>query len=228
MFSGSIQTSIRLFFLLSLPVCLFMQPAFSKDTAKSPGHILKDDGPTVSSFAQMRSSLLAAIKSRDKKYIDDLLSENVVGALGGGKGKKDFAERWQNFSAESPFWTRLQRALLHGAQYDAEVGEFHAPAVSFDDNHSRFPQAIVWSKNAGLLKSKDDLHPTRLLFGEQVSLLEPSAHEPLEGKWAKIKCADGSQGSIKSADVYSAYDEFAVFRKIGDRWALTWFGFAGL
>ena len=61
-----------------------------------------------------------------------------------------------------------------------------------------------------------------------VTLLEPSALEPVKSKWVKVKTARGIDGFMKAEDVFAAYDEFAVFKKEHQSWYLTSFGFVSL
>lgn len=203
-------------------------PAKSPATVAAHKHVLADDGVKDASFALLRSQLLSAIERHDKSFIEEILSADILTELGGETGKANFTDQWQDLSPASPFWARLQRVLSHGAQYDSESNEYHAPAVSFDDSHSELPQAVVWNKNAGLCQSKDASPPIRLLYDQQVTVLEPSNPLPVKGEWAKIMTNNGSKGFMKSEDIYSAYDEFAVFKKLHGKWALTWFGFAGI
>ncbi len=150
-------------------------------------------------------------------------------AIGGGKGKKDFNEQWDNLSPTSPFWERMQKVLSHGAEYDAEALEYHAPALSFEDSHSELPQCIVWNDRA-ILRKEPSTHaiPIKMLSDEQVTLLAPAEAGPVTSIWVKVKTTDGITGFMKTDDIYSAYDEFAVFKKRQQKWVLSWFGFAGL
>lgn len=211
-------------FLLLAPAVLAQKQAINR-THK---HVLADDGVKDPSFALMRDRLLLAIKNHDKSFIEEILSADIATALGGGSGKEYFEKQWQDFSMSSPFWARLQRVLLHGAQLDSESNEYHAPAVSFDDSHSELPQAVIWNKSAALHKLPDDAAPFCLLYDQQITIIEPSKPAPVESKWAKIVTADGSKGFLKATDFYSAYDEFAVFKKSQGKWTLSWFGYAGL
>ncbi len=199
-----------------------------RDTRQSHSHVMPDEAEK-SDFKAFRTELLKAITRKDKPFIDKHLSQDIVTALGGGKGKEAFFESWQNLDETSPFWARMERVMLHGAQYDSESEEYHAPSVSFDDSHSELPQAIIWNKQAAMRQTSDDNSPVMTTpYGEQVSLLEPSEALPVQEKKAKVKTSKGTVGFLNSNDFYSAYDEFAVFKKFNGKWLLTWFGFAGL
>lgn len=191
--------------------------------------MIADEAAKDPSFVSFRTQLLDAIKKHNKVFVEEVLSNDVLTALGGGKGKQAFNEQWENLSPESSFWNRMQRVLLHGAEYDAESREFHAPAVSFDDSHASLPQAIVWNKGALLYKSQNDKSQhERRIFAEQVTIIDPKEAEPVRKSWVKIRLADGSTWYMKSEDLYSAYDEFAMFKKSNSKWYLTWFGVAGI
>jgi hypothetical protein len=119
--------------------------------------------------------------------------------------------------------------LIHGAQLDEESGEFHAPSVSFEDSHSELPQCVSWSKNAALHKeSKSDSSVIGHSYDEQLTLLEPSEASPINCDWVKVRTRSGKIGFMSANDVYSAFDEFAVFKKRQQKWYLTWFGYAAL
>lgn len=197
--------------------------------ASTPSHTLADDGLKNASFEKFRSQLLEALKRHDKKYIEEIMSPEIEMALGGGKGKKAFAQRWENLSEASPFWGRMQKVLSHGAQFDQESDEFHAPAVSFEDSHSELPQCIAWNKSSPLRKKPSSTSPpVKNLYNEQLTLMEPAEPGPVTSSWVKVQTNDGAVGFMETNDIYSAYDEFAVFKKRQDKWCLGWFGFAGL
>ncbi|MBX9725239.1 MAG: SH3 domain-containing protein [Candidatus Obscuribacterales bacterium] len=222
--------------LMILMSAATQEPANAKSIAKpklsaptsAQRHIVHDDGEK-SSFAEFRRQLIEAVKHHDKAFVDAALSPDIALALGGGKGKQAFYEEWQGLQADSEFWPRIERVLIHGVQLDAESGEYHAPAVSFDDSHSELPQAVVWTKQAALRQSPNSESPiVATLYDEQITILEPAEAAPMTAKWAKVKTSAGKTGYMKAEDFYSAYDEFAVFKRANGKWVLTWFGFAGL
>ena len=185
-----------------------------------------------SSFEEFKKRLLDAVSKRDKQFIVNILSANVLTAIGGEKGKEAFLKDWQELSPESPFWQRFSRVLQHGAQYDEGTNEFHAPNIEFADSHSELPQGIIWNRDAVLyLKSEDISNASKAIpapYLQQVTMLEPNNPEPLRRAFAKIKTKSGRSFFVSASDLYSAYDEFAVFKKEDNRWQLTWFGYASL
>ena len=191
-------------------------------------HVLIDDGAKNAEFQKAREGLLLAVKQKDKTFVVESLAPQVVTALGGGTGKENFLQTWQDLEPASPFWQKFERVLQHGAQFDSESGEFHAPAVSFDDSHLELPQAVVWNHVSGLYQLPEKGLRDQTLYGQQVTIFEPPAREPNTKEWSKICTLDGSRGYLRSKDIYSAFDEFAVFKKIDRKWLLTWFGYAEL
>lgn len=227
LFAGKKLVCMSLLFCLSF--CLLPVVYAQRHSGAAAGnHMMPDQGVRDASFSLMRDKTLEAIKRRDRQYMVDLLSPNVLSAIGGESGIKNFLLQWEDLSPKSPFWARFERVLLHGAQWDSESGEFHAPALAFDDSHSELPQAVAWNKNSCLFKSRESPAPLCPLYGQQITLLEPSAALPVKVAWAKVKTGEGKIGFMKSSDFYSASDEFAVFKKVQGRWCLSWFGFAGL
>ena len=119
--------------------------------------------------------------------------------------------------------------LQHGGQFDSGTNEFHAPAINFADSHIELPQAVIWNRNAMFYKEPSKFtNGIAAHYGEQVTLLDPASAEPLRKDVAKIKTKKGEVFFIRSMDIFSAYDEFAVFKKQEGKWKLTWFGFASL
>jgi hypothetical protein len=192
-------------------------------------HMLSDDTTKDSSFDEFCTKLRAAAKKRDKQFVSEALSPEISMHIGGARGKKAFLEEWQELAQDSTFWMFLEKSLSHGAQYDSESQEFHAPAISFEDSHSDLPQCIGWNRTS-TLRAKPELNatPIKTVFDEQLTMLEPNEAEPITAKWIKAKCKDGTVGYIDNADVYGAYDEFIVFARRNHRWCITWFGYAGL
>ncbi|HEY9757901.1 MAG TPA: hypothetical protein V6C97_22225 [Oculatellaceae cyanobacterium] len=192
-------------------------------------HILADDTKKDLTFDLFCKDLTAAAQRRDRKFLIEVLSPDVSMNLGGARGEKAFLEEWQNLSPGSAFWPHLERALSHGAQYDSESEEFHAPAISFEDSHSELPQCIAWNQLAAL-RTKPEKNATALksVFNEQLTIVDPKEPEPITAAWIKAKSRDGTIGFISSNDVYGAYDEFIVFAKHNHKWCITWFGYAGL
>jgi hypothetical protein len=191
--------------------------------------VARDDGALNASFASFRKSLLESIDKRDKAGIEQILSANVDTTISGARGIDAFEELWHGLSADSAFWSMSRKILEHGAQFDRESNEFHAPAVSFEDNHSDLPQGIIWSKDALLYSRPDSTAPAKkAVYNEQLTILEPKEHKPLSVKWLKIRTRLGNIGYMKAADVYSSFDDFAVFKKENGKWQMSWFGYAEL
>ncbi|MBX9687799.1 MAG: hypothetical protein K2X27_13920 [Candidatus Obscuribacterales bacterium] len=218
--------------LISLAACsaLGSKAAERKASAKSSlKYILPDDGGKDPSFAQFRERLINAVKAHDRTFVEEIISPEILTAIGGGKGKDSFNQEFDNLSDKSRFWPRIERVLLHGAEFDSESNQYHAPALRFEDSHSEKAQAIVWNKGAKLRKSASETSLLlSTLYDEQVTIIEPAEPEPLLTEWAKVKCKSGKEAYLKTADIYSAYDEFAFFKKSNGKWYLSWFGFAGL
>jgi hypothetical protein len=192
-------------------------------------HVMLDDGSKNDSFEKFRSELLIKLASHDKPYVEEILSPDIAYAIGGEKGKNAFLQKWNNLAESSSIWNRLEHVLTHGAQFDPEASEFHAPAVSFDDSHSELPQGVVWNKSASLRKAPESASPAiHCPYNEQITILHPAGHEPVSVEWLKVRCANNSVGYMKASDVYSAFDEFAVFKLRQGKWCMTWFGFAEL
>ena len=214
---------------LTLTIACKPLPASAASEKNKITHVMPDDGWKNASFEKFRSELLLKLAAHDKQYVEEILSPDIGLAIGGEKGKSAFMQKWHDLDDSSPLWNRLQRVLAHGAQFDAESNEYHAPAVSFDDSHSELPQAVVWNKNASLRKAPQLTSPTiQSPFNEQITILQPAAHSPVFAEWLKIKSATGRIGYMKAGDVYSAFDEFAVFKLRQGKWCITWFGFAEL
>jgi hypothetical protein len=189
----------------------------------------RDDGALNTSFASFRKTLSQAINERDKITIEQILSPQIDTTIGGARGIDAFEQLWQGLDDDSKFWAMARKILGHGAQFDRESNEFHAPAVSFEDSHSDFPQGIVWSKNALLYSRPDSTASSKnAVYNEQITIVEPKEHKPLSLKWLKIKTRLGTTGYMKADDVYSSFDDFAVFKNENGKWQMTWFGYADL
>jgi len=191
--------------------------------------IARDDGALNASFASFRKTLIESINERNKAGVEQILSPKIDTTIGGARGIDAFEQLWQGLGDDSAVWTKSRKILEHGAQFDRESNEFHAPAVSFEDSHSDFPQGIVWSKNARLYARPDSAAPwKKAVYNEQLTIIEPKEHKPLSVKWLKIRTRLGTIGYMKADDVYSSFDDFAVFKKENGKWQMTWFGFAEL
>jgi hypothetical protein len=198
--------------------------------ATNHNYVLADYGLKNPSFNMFRAQLLAAVLRHDRKFVDDVLSPNVELGLGAGVGKREFNKQWQNLSPTSIFWARMQRVLIHGAEFAKDTGRIQAPATSFDDARlGDTIQAIVWNKESILRDGpKDSAVVIDRLHNEQVTVLQPDSPSPIHDSWVKVQTQNGKIGFMKSDDVYSAYDEFAEFKKTNGKWQLIWFGVAGL
>jgi hypothetical protein len=213
--------------LLILLVFTSFQQSIGKPGVRD--FIARDDGALNASFAAFRKDLLESIVKHDKAAIEQVVSSNIDTTIGGARGVDAFEKRWQGLDHESSFWSMARKILEHGAQFDRESNEFHAPAVSFEDNHSDFPQGIIWSKDA-LLYSRPILSAPSKKGGynNQLTIIEPKEHQPISVKWLKVRTRQGGIGYMKAEDVYSSFDDFAVFKKENDKWRLSWFGYAEL
>ena len=208
----------------------------SKSPSRSPAtsthqveHILADDTSKDPTFEEFCKKLTAAAKNHDKQFVIESISPEISMDLGGKRGLKAFLDQWQDLSENSAFWGFLEKSISHGAQFDSEFQEFHAPAITFEDSHSERPQCIAWNKNSKLhAKPAADAALLRAVYDEQMTMLDPIDPEPITVPWIKAKCADGTIGYISNSEVYGAYDEFIVFAKRNHKWCITWFGYAGL
>lgn len=223
------RTFFNLALILSLAITQlnFQVNGKPDETLSTTRHSALNGNETA--FEEFRKTVLSAIARKDKQFIINMLSPKILTALGGETGKEAFAKTWHDLSPESEFWQRIERVLKHGAQFDDGTNEFHAPAINFADTHSELPQAIIWDRDALLYKDPSTLAGgVKAPFLEQITLLEPADPEPVRKAISKIKDNKGQVFYIKSMHIYSAYDEFAVFKKQDGRWQLTWFGYAGL
>ena len=116
-------------------------------SVRKVSHINVDDGVKNQEFLEFRNRLLKALEEHNLDLLKASLSHGIEMSIGGERGVEAFTRHWQDFAPESLIWSKLEKILRHGAQYDQESDEFHAPAVSFDDSHSELPQAIIWNKN---------------------------------------------------------------------------------
>ena len=215
-------------FLCALPI-LGSLPASTSSIVGSSKITIVDDGGKNPSFVKFRSQLLGAVKRRDKKFVEEIAADDIKTGLGAGTGFRALREQWKNLLPQSPFWLRLERALTHAAHYDADNGEYDAPAIVFDPGDSDKIEAAIWNRNSILHKSASDSSPVlRLLDCQLVTLLKPGDPAPIKEEWVEVKTKDGTTGFVKSRDVLSPYDEYASFKKVKGKWRMTWFGVAGL
>jgi hypothetical protein len=192
--------------------------------------VLADYGLTNPSFNAFRAQLLDAVKRHDKRFVEEILATNVETGLGAGTGKGEFNKQWHNLAPTSLFWGRMSRVLNHGAEYVQDDGRVEAPATSFDDAKlGDSIQAIVWNKDAVLKDAPNDSAPAiDHLYNVQLTVLAPDQPAPIHDRWVKVQTQNGKTGFMKSDDLFSAYDEFAQFKKMNGKWRLVWFGMAGL
>lgn len=214
--------------LFTLPLFGWLTPIASSITYSSKVTIL-DDGAKNPSFVQFRSQLLEAVKRRDKQFIEQIAADDLKTGLGAGTGKHALNEQWNNLSPQSQFWSRLERVLSHSAHYDADNSEYDAPGIVFDPGDSDSIEAAIWNKNSDLHKSADDSSKIlERLDCQLVTILKPVDPSPIKEDWVKIKTSNGTTGFVKSANIFSPYDEYATFKKLKGKWRMTWFGVAGL
>jgi len=206
---------------------LLVKPLQAEPTGTS---LIGDYGLKNRSFNSFRTQLLDALKRHDKKFVEEILANNVETGLGAGAGKIEFNKRWQNLVPSSGFWERMNRALLHGAEYEADSGRVQAPGTVFDDTKlSDSIQAIVWNKNSIMRDGPNDAaRVLDHLYNKQLTVLKPDDPSPIHERWVQVKTESGKVGYMKSDDIFSAYDEFAEFKQINGRWKLVFFGVSGL
>jgi hypothetical protein len=209
------------------PLLSEYQPAAAATSRKC---VLEDYGLKNASFSAFRAELLSAVTRHNRNFVESILAPNVELGLGAGVGKKEFNKQWQDLSPTSSFWARMKRVLSHGAEFVHDTGRVQAPATFFDDTKlGDTIQAIVWTKDAILRDApKDSAVVIDHLDNEQLTVLKPDDPSPIKEPWVKVKTQSGKIGFMKSDDLFSAYDEFAEFKKMNGKWQLIWFGVAGL
>jgi hypothetical protein len=188
-------------------------------------HFLKDEAIIDETFPTFRDKLLTAVRRRDRTYVEEILAPQIYIAAGTQISKAAFIKKWNDLSQTSLFWPRVQRILGHHARLMRVTAKITVPAVWFDNRNSQDVQGVIWNKHSQLHSAASaDSHMIKFLSDEQVSILEPADHKPIETAWVKIRTRQCNVGYVRATDIFSEYDDSADFDQESGNWKMTWFG----
>jgi hypothetical protein len=108
--------------------------------------------------------LQQAVSARDAKFIESVLSAEVMSSLGGDRTKTAFLEDWAVRQKSSSFWTYMDRILALGGAWEKGSTEGvpmyvfpYTYNVELDTEDDYFNIGIITGKNVNL-RSQPDLN----------------------------------------------------------------------
>ena len=186
-----------------------------------------DQGSTDPLFKAFREQLQAAIKRRDRKFILNSLTPDVLVSYGGCEDVKCFSQFWKLNQPNSKLWTTLSNVLSLGGSFDYK-GEksFCAPYI-----FSEFPDRVNGEELMGV-------HEYAAIIGQNVNVrLRPSLNAAIvtsldydivkldqslnnsSGNWFKIIAP--TPGYVSSRFIRNPFDYRACFKKVNGKWLMN-------
>src|SRR5687767_844593 len=109
-----------------------------------------DEAKKDASFYAFRAKLIAAVKSRDAKYVLSIVDKDIKNSFGGNDGIAEFKEWWKIGSSNSKFWTEFLPVITNGGKFFKEAGSktklFIAPYSfqDFPDDLDAFSYSVIF------------------------------------------------------------------------------------
>jgi hypothetical protein len=173
----------------------------------------------VPDYAGFHDRLTAAVELRDGKALLMLLAPDVLINFGGETGRKAFSRQWDLDSSASELWFELIRILRLGCARSGDALVMPSLTVQWDPMEVAFDKAIVASPAADLLASPEWGSPPIATLGwDVVTLLESPSDIH-----SRVRLADGREGWMSDADLYSPLGYRMVVEKRAGKWMITAF-----
>ena len=182
-----------------------------------------DEGGTDASFARFRTALLQAVERRDSAGLVDVVAPEIKLSFGGDAGIASFHEWWRPGDGDSEIWGTMATVLRNGGTFARpEQGDtlFMAPYVyAAWPDLDPFEHVATLTESAVVRAGPADSARAIGVLPHQVVRYRHDEPEAPEG-WTPIELPDGTQGWMRSADVYSPVGYRAIFAKQSGRWRM--------
>ena len=194
-----------------------------------------DEAAKDASWASFKKRLLAAIETRDRKFILGILDKNVRTGMEGGRGVAEFRKLWELDSEASPLWQELRAVMALPAAYhrpDKGRTELCVPYVAV-----RWPQDMDAFKGGALIANDVLVKSTPTAAADTVATLsynmvdvadwEVGDRDPAsKQKWVRIWLKSGI-GFVPEEQIRSPIEHTACFVKGETAWRMVGFGPGG-
>ena len=172
-------------------------------------------------FKAFHTDLAGAVTKRDGDALLKLLAPDVMVNFGGDSGREAFDKQWEVRSKTSEIWPQLEIILPLGCAQVGEARVMPSLAGQFEGNDDEdvFQQMVVISDKAELRAGPEaDSRVVAKLAWDVVSVIEASGDVLM-----KIRLADGREGWLPAAQLYSPLDYRAAVEKRDGKWMITAF-----
>lgn len=178
--------------LLSI-LCLFALKISAQDKLYPPGPEISDY-----SLSQFLTELTLAVGKKDKKFILDHLSPNILNSFGGNGGIEEFKAYWDFDSVDSKFWEVAEQLLLIGGPKHKKDTEDYIIPFTFSDwpeDYDAFEHFLVLGTNVNV-RDKPNTQDSQVLgqFSYQIVKWNRTETDNLETEpqWYNVSTVDGN------------------------------------
>jgi hypothetical protein len=166
-----------------------------------------DEGTRDPSFAAYRQRLIAALETKNKAALLDLMDPHMRTSFGADNGRRELD------------WDEVLKAVRMGGSF--REGSFWAPYV-----YSAWPDEVDAFTHAAATRAGVPLRSEPSESASVVRTLDWAIVELVDSKdpaWRHVRTKDGTTGWAKAEDVRRPIGYRAGFNKTGSDWKMTAF-----
>ncbi|OUS01022.1 hypothetical protein A9Q86_09770 [Flavobacteriales bacterium 33_180_T64] len=175
------------------------------------------------------TDLKNAIKSKDKEYIINILSEDILVSHGGNGGIEEFKTHWDWSSDDSTFWLTMDKLLRLGAGKYQNDGFYLIPYIFSnwpeDEKYSVFEHMVITGTNVNV-RINPDLKTSEVIGQFSYDIVKVDYKKSIrffdEPIWYYVESLDGKlKGFVFHDYIWSPIDYRASFEFINNKWKLA-------
>lgn len=198
-----------------MALCTVAAPAVAAPSRLPPIDECKGDRE----FAAFRANLKDAIQREDAKALLALMAPDVLVDFGGGTGPAAFAKSWGLDGGPSELWPTIKPILRMGCAKSGDAFVLPSLSVQWDSDDDLEERWLVVGPSAKLRQGPAYDSPVIAKLAWDVVTITNNESDVQSG----IRLADGRQGWIADADLYSPMGLRMVVEKRGAKWLITAF-----
>ena len=174
--------------------------------------------PTFDAF---RTELAQVVRRRDSGRLLAMLDEEALVDLGGGTGRKAFADNWELAGKnQSRVWTHLDRMLPLGCALAGDARVIPSMVVQIDPSIDAYETVVAVTADAAMRSAPQE--SAEVVARLNWDLLTVGA-EDIHAEWMPVSLSDGRRGFVRREHVRSPIDFRMAIENKGQGWRITAF-----
>jgi hypothetical protein len=184
-----------------------------------------DESSKDKGFAAFKKDLTAAIEKRDAKFIESILTSDVLASFGEEKGPKGFQRIYDFKKADAPFWREFAGVLALGGIFTRGRTEFTAPYVfaEWPEDFDAIEYVALTAKDVVVRSAANAESKEIARLSYSILRLAAESDSPGQQPWVAVHNPKGGIGFVPASAMRSALNYRAQFRREFKAWKLASF-----